>query len=303
MRNLVHAVLSQAGSRLRRILARCHLFSVNLPVSTQEKFDYCDHWSSNASHFAGQGCYEWMAAQLCPLQPKRVFDIGCGTGEGVAALLRQFDCTIVSIDENAECIMRADEALRPHWSSVQSIFRLGYREFDDGSHDIAFDQTPIVPATQVTLLHADMLVDDPAILQFLASAPKFDAVTVWLIGTFMYRQTCRNISNLKITDPDTYRVRVQNRVYKLAAQVLRPGGWLQVVDRGEPPTEQFLLDDVFKAHRDQASPTDLEVFSVEHRGYVESTSGIRMVASTPPSGRKSDLTKLAMVSVLSRKPT
>lgn len=111
------------------------------------------------------------------------------------------------------------------------------------------------------------------------------------------------ISNLKSADPDTYRLRVQNRVYKLAAQVLRPGGWLQVVDRGEPPTEQFLLDDVFKAHRDQASPTNLEVFSVQHREYVESTSGIRMVASTPASGRTSDLTKLAMVSVLSRKPT
>lgn len=285
------------------MLARCHLFGVNLPVSTQEKFDYCDHWSSNALHFAGQGCYEWMASQLAPLQPKRVFDIGCGTGEGVAELLRQFDCTIVSIDENAECIMRAEEALRAHCSSVQSIFRLGYREFDDGSHDMAFDQTPIVPATQVMLLHGDMLVDDPAVVQFLASAPKFDAVTVWLIGTYMYRRTCRNISNLKIADPDTYRLRVQNRVYKLAAEVLRPGGWLQVVDRGEPPTEQFLLDDVFKAHRDQASPTDLEVFSVQHREYVESTSGIRMVASTPTSGRRSDLTKLAMVSVLSRKPT
>lgn len=285
------------------MLARCHLFGVNLPVSTQEKFDYCDHWASNASHFAGQGCYEWMASQLSPLRPKRVFDIGCGTGEGVAALLRQFDCTIVSIDENAECIMRAEQTLRPHWSSIQSIFRLGYREFDDGSHDMAFDQAPIVPAMQVTLLHGDMLVDDPAVVQFLASAPKFDAVTVWLIGTFMYRRTCRNISNLKITDPDTYRLRVQNRVYKLAAQVLRPGGWLQVVDRGEPPTEQFLLNDVFKAHRDQASPTDLEVFSVQHREYVESTSGIRMVASSPTSGRTSDLTKLAMVSVLSRKPT
>ncbi len=127
-------------------------------------------------------------------------------------------------------------------------------------------------------------------------------MTVWLTGTFMYRRTCRNIANLKIANPDDYRLRVQNRVYRLAAQVLRPGGWLQVVDRGEPPTEQFLLDDMFNSHRAQASPTDLEVFAVEHREYGESTSGIRMVASTPTSGRRPNLTNLAMVSVLSRKP-
>ncbi|MEY2563591.1 MAG: hypothetical protein QOH88_1784 [Verrucomicrobiota bacterium] len=282
--------------------ARCHVVDVNLPVSTEEKFDYAEHWSSNASHFDHQGCYDWMAAQLSPLRPNRIFDVGCGTGEGLRALLRAFSPTIIAIDENAECIIRAEEALRSEASSIQSMFRLGYREFADGSHDIAFDQSTIVPAEQVTLIHADILVDDPEFLRFLAAEQKFDAVTVWLTGTFMYRRTCRNIANLKIADPDTYRLRVQNRIYKLAADVLRPGGWLQVVDRGEPPSEQFLLDDVFKSHREQAGPTDLEVSSVQHRAYTESSAGIRMVASTPTSGRQPTLTKLALVSVLSRKP-
>lgn len=287
---------------LRNVLARCRLMGVKLPIATQEKEDYCEHWSSNASHFDSQGCYDWMAEQLSPLHPKRILDIGCGTGEGLRALLRAFAPTIVSFEENGVCIDCAEEVLRNEAGSVQSVFRLGYREFADGTHDIAFDQSPVIASAQVTLVHADVLVDDPEILRFLAAAEKFDAVTVWLTGTYMFRRTCRNIANLKIRCPDEYRLRVQNRMYELAGRMLRPGGWLQVVDRGEPPTEQFLLDDVFKAHREQAGPTDLEVFSVQHREYVESTTGIRMVASTPTSGRQPKLTKLAMVSVLSRKP-
>ena len=289
--------------RLRSRIAHCHVCTVNLPIATQEKADYCDHWSSNASHFDHQGCYDWMAERLSPLRPKRVLDIGCGSGEGLRALLRKFSPSIISLDENAACIDRTEEVLRSEGASVNALFRLGYREFADGSHEIHFDQSPIVVSAQVTLVHADILVDDPELLRFLGAEQQFDAVTVWLTGTFMYRRTCRNIANLKIQNPDDYRLRVQNRIYLLAAQVLRPGGWLQIVDRGEPPTEQFLLDDMFKSHREQATPTDLEVFAVEHREYTEPTArGVRMVSATPTSGRQPNLSSLAMISVLSRKP-
>jgi SAM-dependent methyltransferase len=277
---------------------------ISLPISIPEKADYCDGWSSNAAHFESQGCYDWMADQLSPFKPKRILDIGCGTGEGVIALSRAFSPQIVSIEENSDCIQRSEQILVARGIQVESLFRLGYQSLADGTHEIAFDQNPISVSAQVTLLHADMLVDDPAMLRFFAEQREtFDAVTVWLIGTFMWRRTCQNIQNLKITGGNEYRLRVQSRVYRVASEVLRPGGVLQVVDRGEPPSEQFLVDDLYNAHRDQAKGTDLDVFSVTFREYREPTDrGISMVATVGTSGRKPNLTKLAMVSVLSRKP-
>ncbi len=244
-----------------------------------------------------------MAQQLRPLEPKRILDIGCGSGEGLLALLSAFSPTIIALEENADCIRHSCDVVAAAGYEIEPIYRLGYLEHQDGSHDIHFDQTRIVASRQVTLVHADTLVDDPEMLRFLEASAPFDAVTVWLIGTYMMRRTCRNIANLRIADANEYRLRVQNRVYRWADRLLRPGGWLQVVDRGEPPSTKSLLDDMFNSHRDQAKPTNLEVFDVSYREYTEPTNrGIRMVVSPGTSGRMVDLTTLAMLSILSRKP-
>ena len=274
-----------------------------MELLTPEKAEYCYYWSSNAAHFQKQECYTWMASQLAPLRPRRVLDIGCGTGEGLRALLAAFSPTIISLEENAACMQTAEDALLASGSQVDSIFRLGYEEFPDGSHNLHFDQSRICTRAQVTLLHSELLVEDPALLTFLASEEPFDAVTIWLIGSYRLRSSCRNLANLRISNSDEYRLRVQNSVYQLAGRVLRPGGWLQVVDRGEVPASDFLREDLFRAHREQAAPTDLEVFDVSYKLYSEpSDQGVSMVASTPTSGRQSDLTQLAMLSILSRKP-
>lgn len=276
---------------------------MQLPLSTIEKAEYRDHWACNAAHFEAQNCYKWMAEQLRPLNPKRVLDIGCGTGEGIGALLSAFAPTVISLEENGDCIRRSSEVIASAGYSVEPIYRLGYQEYQDGSHNIAFDQEPITVSKQITLVHADILVDDPAMLRFLAECSPFDAVTIWLMGTFKARHTCRNISNLRIADAQEYRLRVQNRVYEFANRVLRPGGWLQVVDRGEPPKTQSLRDDLLQSHRAQAAPTDLEVFDLNYREYTEPTNrGIRMELSLGTSGRIADMNTLAMFSILSRKP-
>lgn len=283
---------------LRRLLKR-----MRLPLSTTEKAEYRDHWSSNATHYEKQGCYDWMAQQLRPLAPKRILDIGCGTGEGLLALLSAYSPTIIALEENADCIRHSCDVVAAAGFEVEPIYRLGYQEYHDGSHDMHFDQTRIVTAQQVTLVHADTLVDDPEMLRFLEASAPFDAITVWLIGTYMMRRTCRNISNLRIADANEYRLRVQNRAYRWADRLLRPGGWLQVVDRGEPPGTQSLEEDLFDSHRDQAKTTSLEVFDVTYRQYTEPVDrGIRMVASLGTSGRVADLTTLAMFSILSCKP-
>jgi len=69
-----------------------------------EKLQCQEHWNGNATNLQSQNCYEWMAAQLDGIHPKKVFDVGCGTGEGIAALRKRFSCNILSIDENAYCL-------------------------------------------------------------------------------------------------------------------------------------------------------------------------------------------------------
>lgn len=245
-----------------------------------------------------------MAEQLNFLKPKRVLDVGCGTGEGLLALLAAYSPHIISLEENAECIRHATDAIFTNGFPVEPIFRLGYVEHRDGTHDMVHDQTPIAVSKQVSLIHSDLLADDPAVAGFLESQEKFDAITVWLMGTFMMRRTCRNIAPLAVKDGNDYRLRVQNRAYDLAHKVLRPGGVLHIVDRGEPPTTKHLQDDLLAAHRDQASTTDLEVFDLKYREYTEPTErGISMVPSPGKSGRLVELKTLAMLSTMARKPS
>lgn len=218
------------------------------------------------------------------------------------ALLSAYDPDIVCFEENAECIRKTGLAIKAKGHEVEPIFRLGYEEFNDGTHWIHFDQSPIVKSSQVSLIHADVLVDDPTMLRFLEESPPFDAVTVWLMGTYMSRRTCRNISNLKIADTNEYRLRVQNRIYEIANRALRTGGCLQIVDRGEPPSTEALAKDLKDSHLDQARGTDLQVIDLQYRIYNEPTvRGISMVASIGTSGRIVELKELAMTSIVSRK--
>src|SRR3954464_9763491 len=73
-------------------------------TAAAEKAAYLDYWRHNATSLALQGCYGWMAAQLDFLKPKRILDIGCGTGEATLALFQRFSPDIIAIDENMSCL-------------------------------------------------------------------------------------------------------------------------------------------------------------------------------------------------------
>lgn len=272
-------------------------------TALSEKKDYQVHWQMNAEHYEKQGCYEWMATQLDELKPRRVLDIGCGNGQGVRALHRRFGCQILSLDENVECLRQSAAALRGDGAKVQIVERFTYVALPGDRHVIGVDQTPITASRQAVLLQGDLLLDDQLLFSHLRAKAPFDAVTIWLCGVFNMRRTCANLDDFKIKEPDEYRLYVQNKTYEFAAELLRSGGILHIVDRGEVPATEKLRESFLDSHREQAKSTNLEVLDLNHRLYTDLVrKGVRMVITYGTSGRVGDMSQLAMLSVRSRKP-
>jgi SAM-dependent methyltransferase len=274
-------------------------------TADDEKREYEASWTGNARSYAAQGCYEWMAAQLDTFQPKRVLDIGCGTGEGLVSLHRRFRCGILSIDENAYCLRSAAAAMRGEGAKVQVKERYDYLDYDDGRHLLGVRPGPIELSREVMLVQGDILLEDHELFRFIESKATFDAVTIWLTGALMGRQTCINLDNIEMKDIAEYRLRMQNKAYELAARVLRHGGALQVVDRGEIPETDDLRNEFCVSHQEQASATDLVVQGVVFRPYDELTGGkgIRVLPTPPCKDRQMPAKFVSgMNSVVSLKP-
>ena len=269
-----------------------------------EKCGYQYSWVGNSTSYAEQGCYEWMASQLDELKPSRVFDVGCGNGEGLIALRQRFGCQRLSIDENAYCLRHAARALRDRGGRVQTKERFRYADIEDGRHLIGVEPGEIILRREVMLVQGDLLPADDELFRFITSRPLFDAVTIWLIGAFEERKSCVNLDDFKMKRLGEYRLHIQNKTYELAARILRPGGLLQVVDRSEIPEDKSLHEELLQSHRDQASTTDLEVLSIAYRPYSELTGGrgIRVLPTPGSSGRMPSKFTWGMNSVLARKP-
>ena len=144
------------------------------------------------------------------------------------------------------------------------------------------------------------MANDPFLEGALKEWGPIDAVTVWLTGTHVARPHHVTVRSAGVSSDAEHRLFVQNTGYELADRVLRPGGWLQVCDRGETPTTGALVEDVLAAHRDQASVTSLVVQGLEHRPY-EQSDGVGMVVSLGTSGRLPERPERSFVAVRSEK--
>ena len=161
-----------------------------------------------------QGCYDWMAEQLDAVNPKRVFDIGCGTGEGLLSLRRRFESSILSIDENSYCLRQTAALLR---ASEAANFRSrngsALRPGPMGDTWLALRSTRFRMSREVMLLQGDLLLADEELFRFIAGKGPFDAVTLWLIGTWRSRSSCVNLDDFKMQNIGDYRLHVQNKAY------------------------------------------------------------------------------------------
>jgi SAM-dependent methyltransferase len=265
--------------------------------------DYADEWAPNSQMHHDKGHYQWMVSQL--EGHPRVLEIGVGGGHSTLALAKAGH-TVVSVDENTECLQRTKSLLQSEGLDPVLLLR-GEVALAEGGMKYSISYAPpniAVPDGGVVLIEGDA-IRDPSLREWLGKLAPFDAVACWLMGTHGARRVGLDavVHPDAINQPGMYRLQVQNETYKLAAEVLRAGGILQVVDRGQTPTEDYLRDDIIQAHKAQAAPTQLSVEGVTHIE-IESAStqaGIEIQYTPGTSGRVPDKLVQALVSVISRK--
>jgi len=264
---------------------------------------YARNWVGAAQHHYDDGIYHWLAEAIAGYSPKRVLDVGCGSGHGLVALREVLgpDIRIVALDENRACLRNARDTLRKHGVDATVVHRMTV-SCGPAGYDHVADPLTIDPDAPCTLVEADVC-NDAHLTEALQASGPFDAVTVWLSGVHMMRQFNVNVQARGVDTDGAHRLYVQNATYELADAVLRPGGVLQVADRGQAPDTSLLRDDKLRAHSHQASVTSLRVQGLTHRPYdgpdhrrtpmvfTPGRAGLLPVAFTP-----------AIISVLSEKP-
>lgn len=263
---------------------------------------YALNWRSSAEQHAVDGVYEWLSDQLRPWVPARILDVGCGSGHGLVALRRAFpSARLIGTDENLSCLRISEATLLG--AGEPQVAVAARMDVDALGNGFVHSSRPLpVPLPSgVALLESDVC-NDPYLADALLAEGPFDAVTVWLTGVHMMRQENLEVRRRGVDTDGAHRLYVQNNVYELAHRILRPGGVLQVADRGESPESDLLRQDILAAHAEQASVTNLKVQNLEWRPYA------------PPSGKRAPLREtrgvsgrqpsgsLAVVSITSVRP-
>jgi SAM-dependent methyltransferase len=276
--------------------------SERLEVIRKLRREYAEQWGTgNAAKFVADGHYEWMANSLegYPF----ILEVGAGTGEGTKALLRKGH-KVISVDENPACLKSAYKALKAE--GLEVIYEKREKiSINAAGYSAEYFYPEESPVEGGALLLEGDIANDPNLIKWLTEdvAP-FDAIVCWLIGTHHARALNNYVQRYKMKDSTEYRLRMQNKIYALADQILRPGGILHLVDRGEEPKEEFLRRDIIEAHRDQAETTSLQVERLDYRLYEEpdGETKIEMRSALGTSGMDPGEVQSALVSVIVRKP-
>jgi len=284
----------------------CHLPLDEAPPA--ERYEagqrvYIENWKAASQAHYGRKHYHWMARLLEPFKPKRVFDVGCGSGHGLLGLFEVLgpELTVISVDENGACLDVADATLSKAGLTATVVKRL-QSQLTPVGYELVASKFEMPVAASVVLIESD-ICNDPLLEHMLARTEKFDAVTIWLSGVHMMRQFNATIQQRGISADGDHRLYVQNKVYEVADKILRSGGVLQVVDRGEAPTSELLRQDKLRAHREQASVTSLQVTDLNFERYED--LGVRrtpMKFTPGKSGRIPEKFEAALISVISVKP-
>lgn len=259
------------------------------------KTKYRSQWQHTSDHLRSQGCYEWMAEQLDELGPRKILDIGCGSGNGLLALIVRFKPTaIITVEENVDCIDSTVDALVAAEHHPLAHLRLSY-ELDHGNKYRLFcSDAPVELEPGISIVQSDITRADSRLVEALEREAPFDAITVWLIGT-----DAHNLHTVGTTPAD-YRWHIQRRLCELAERLLRPGGWIQFVDRTAFPLSEDLQRDLVEDHKALLESTRLEFLKFSNRPYQEAGEGGIPMAKA--SGKIAPDAAMGLKSLISRLP-
>lgn len=266
------------------------------PLTTlPHKTKYRGQWQHTSNHLRPQGVYEWMAEQLGELAPRKILDIGCGSGNGLLALMSRFNPqTLISLEENLDCIETTLDALVEAGHHPLAHPRLSYQPVAGNKYDLRCSPGPVELDPGISIVQTDVGCNDPPLNHALMQGGPFDAITVWLVGTDGHY--LHTISS-NATD---YRWQIQRRICDLAEGLLRPGGWIQFVDRAVYPlTDEQEMEQVRK-HEELLEPSRLKLRSFASRPYEEAGEGGIPMATA--SGKIGNQFKMGLNSIISWLP-
>lgn len=280
-------------------------------ATTQRKRDrlqrkYLSEWSISAQHIERGGHYQWMLSHV--VGQTSLLEVGTGDGRSTLQLAKAGHA-VVAVEENPACLQATSDRLEAAGILHKVVRRAQITANDamevfEASYESVDAEKPSAGA--VLLLEGD-IANDPGLAAWLRGVSPFDAITCWLLGTHGAQRRNLFYGNLHLASE--YRLAVQNSVYELAEQILRPGGVLSIIDRGllsRGPRETTDLQDHHAGHVDQARLTRLQVGQPQVRPYQESDDEKRMklIAQTASPEEAEQLAKKDMVllSVSSAKP-
>lgn len=264
---------------------------------------YAEEWSGNATTFARDGHYAWMAALLEGHDP--ILEIGPGNGCGTIALAARGHA-VVAVEENPDCLERTHAGLVAAGFDVARERREVLDAEPEGYAVRYGKPASALPQRGALLLEGDVL-NDPALESWLIGNGLFGAIACWLMGTYFERTQNAGIKGLSITSPDNYRLRVHEKLFQLAGRVLRDKGIVHIVDRsllvpddtGAQPGSAPWLARARAAYDALARPHAFKVTALDLRQYVEppvdAGPSIRMSRSL--SGADPEVSPKAFLSV------
>lgn len=204
--------------------------------------DYAERWRGNAEFYEAQGLYSRLSKHLSSFgAATKVIDVGCGRGEGVAAMLEAAGARahlFVGLDENPECLKAAARRLGVSAPAV----RLRRIDLGDRRHDIEIVAGKLPAPGRVVLAQTDLLRPDPELDQLLLAASPYDAVTQWFSGIHSAREHDRIWKDMDISSDRVHRMATDFAALEYAANVVRDGGVFHVVTRVAGDDPSGLLD-------------------------------------------------------------
>lgn len=237
--------------------------------------EYARRWEGNTTYYEGQGLYRLLAEHLAGYGPvERVVDVGCGRGQGLAALqaLSAGSHFLVGIDENPACLAAAAERL----NAPASRTRLKDKLLGPRQYELEHISGRLPSLAPITLIQADILRPDPEFEDWILSLAPFDAVTMWFTGVHGARQYDTLMSELEIDSDRTHRLMIDLAALDLAGGVLPPGGRLQIVQRGYTEHLPTLIAQTRDDMADLSSNGPVSLVDLKAFPYREPATGPRI---------------------------